>query len=326
MLTGIAILWSGTKIAYLAIALAEKTGLGQAIVGAVFVGISTSLSGSILSITAAANNHPDLAISNAIGGIAVQTLFLAIADMTYRKANLEHASASIENIAQASLLIILLILPLLAALGPPVTVLQTHPFSLLLLLSYIGGMYIVSKVKSAPMWEAVQTSSTQTETEAAHKAPGSLKSLLLKFWILVLVLALSGFAMAQSATALADKTGLSETIIGGFLTSTVTSLPELVTALAAVRRGALNLAIGDIIGGNIFDVLFLSFSDIAYRQGSVYHAFNDQHFIIILVSIMMASVLIFGLIRREQFGPAGIGFESTLVLLIYLCMTASFFL
>ena len=51
------------------------------------------------------------------------------------------------------------------------------------------------------------------------------------------------------------------------MTAVATSLPELVTTLAAVRRGAAQLAVGGIIGGNAFDVLFLSASDVAYRDG-----------------------------------------------------------
>ncbi len=88
--------------------LADRTGLGEATAGAVLLGAATSLSGSVLSVTAAYRGHPELAASNALGGIAVQTFFLAIADMVYRRANLEHAAASAPNMMQNGLLIRLL--------------------------------------------------------------------------------------------------------------------------------------------------------------------------------------------------------------------------
>jgi Ca2+/Na+ antiporter len=59
-----------------------------------------------------------------------------------------------------------------------------------------------------------------------------------------------------------DRLALSASIVGA---PVVTSLPELVTTLAAVRRGALQLAVGGIIGGNTFDTLFLTISDVGYR-------------------------------------------------------------
>jgi len=125
--------FSGTKLAGVAVDLAEKTGLGQAIVGAVFIGISTSLSGTILSFFTAAQDFPSLSISNSIGGIAAQTVFLAVADITYRKVNLEHAAASLENIAQGALLVILLIIPLIAMAGPEWTFFGVHPASIILI-------------------------------------------------------------------------------------------------------------------------------------------------------------------------------------------------
>ncbi|MEO1185501.1 MAG: hypothetical protein AAFX46_12785, partial [Cyanobacteria bacterium J06636_27] len=70
----------GTKMCKVADQLADATGWGEAVVGAVFLGGSTSLSGIVTSVTAAYGGHAELAVSNAVGGIAAQTAFLAIAD------------------------------------------------------------------------------------------------------------------------------------------------------------------------------------------------------------------------------------------------------
>ena len=78
--------------------------------------------------------------------------------------------------------------------------------------------------------------------------------------------------------------------MGLLLTATATSLPELVTSVAAVRRGALTLAVGGIIGGNAFDTLFTAASDIAYREGSIYKQMDDG--LLLWVSLL----LLFGLL------------------------------
>ena len=97
----------GTKMTKIADRLADKTGWGEAVVGALFLGGSTSLPGIVTSVTTAAGGHAELAISNALGGIAAQTAFLGLADIVYPKANLEHAAASAANLSQGTLLITL---------------------------------------------------------------------------------------------------------------------------------------------------------------------------------------------------------------------------
>src|SRR5690554_4980730 len=115
---------AGTRITRVVDQLADRTGLGEATAGAVLLGAATSLSGSVLSVTY--RGHPELAVSNALGGIAVQTFFLAIADMVYRRANLEHAAASAPNMMQNGLLIGLLALLLLAPTLPSLSRLWTE--------------------------------------------------------------------------------------------------------------------------------------------------------------------------------------------------------
>jgi len=107
--------------------LADRTGLGEAVAGAVFLGVTTSLSGTVTSITAAAQGATSLSISNALGGIAAQTAFLAIADITYRRANLEHAAAELTNLVLVTLLMLTLSIPLLAYSMPSFTIWALHP-------------------------------------------------------------------------------------------------------------------------------------------------------------------------------------------------------
>lgn len=105
VVAALAILLAGTRLTGVADALADRTGLGEAIVGAVLLGASTSLSGIVTSVTAAYAGNAELAVSNAVGGIAAQTVFLSVADVFYRRANLEHAAASAANLAQGTLLV-----------------------------------------------------------------------------------------------------------------------------------------------------------------------------------------------------------------------------
>jgi len=312
------IAFAGTKITRIADRLADSTGLGEAFVGALFLGGSTSLAGIVTSVTAAANNHPELAVSNALGGIAAQTVFLGIADMAYRKANLEHAAASVATLMQATLLVTLLAIPLMAMAGPEITVLGIHPASLVIPIAYFLGLRLVSEAHQRPMWSPRRTAETRVE-EPTTVEPDSPKLVMwLQFIGLALIVAIAGYVVGEAGVALSVQTNLSESLIGGLFTALSTSLPELVTTIAAVRQGALTLAVGGAIGGSSFDVLVLAFCDFAYRGGSIYHALKTGQIFVVALTILMTAILLLGLLRREKHGFANIGFESVLVLMLYL--------
>ncbi|MAA74577.1 MAG: cation transporter [Salinisphaeraceae bacterium] len=311
---------AGTRMTRLADRLADLTGMGEALFGAVLLGGVTSLPGILASVVAALEGYPQLAVSNAVGGIAAQITFLAVADIFYRKANLEHAAASVENLVQAALLGALLSIPLLAMSAPDFHVWGVNPASVLLIGAYVFGIRLVAQARSGAYWQPRHTAET-TLDEPDEPAPGATRSALWRVWgafaLYGGIVAVAGYTVAESGIALSQRTGLSETVVGGLFTAIATSLPELVTSIAAVRRGALTLAVGGIIGGNSFDVLFVAFSDVAYRPGSIYHAINEQQIFVIALSLLLNGILLLGLLRRERRGIANIGFESFLVLLLY---------
>ncbi|MGX1197095.1 cation:H+ antiporter [Parvibaculum sp. MBR-TMA-1.3b-4.2] len=298
--------------------LADRTGLGEAIVGAVLLGIATSLSGTVTSVVSAFEGAVSLSTSNALGGIAVQTAFLAVADIFYRRANLEHAAADATNLVQVALLILMLSVPLVAWSAPDVTVWAIHPASILLFAIYLGGLRLSETVRHRPMWKPEQTPETRTDRpEAESENAPSTAMLAFQLSLLIAAVGVAGWLIAETARALSTQTGMSQAIMGTLFTSVATSLPELVTTVAAVRRGALQLAVGGIVGGNTYDVLFLAFSDTAYRDGSLYHAMDERQIFLVATGLVVSALLLLGLLRREKRGIGNIGFEGILILTVY---------
>ncbi|MEM1251846.1 MAG: sodium:calcium antiporter [Cyanobacteria bacterium P01_H01_bin.21] len=317
-IAAIVIAFVGTRLTRVADRLADKTGWGEAIVGAVILGGSTSLPGIITSVSTAYQGYAELAVSNAVGGIAAQTAFLAVADIVYRKANLEHAAASVANLLQGTLLVTLLAIPVVAYAGPDIAWLGVHPATLLLVAGYCFGIRLVSQARQEKMWMPKETERTVLDVPEELVSNVSLRSLAIQFVVLASLVAVAGYAIAESGVAIANQTGLSESLVGTLLTAVATSIPELVTTIAAVRCGALSLAVGGIIGGNCFDLLFIACSDIAYRSGSIYSAITARQIFIMGLTILMTGVLLIGLLKREKYGFAKIGFESLLILLFYI--------
>lgn len=316
--TAVVIGWFGMKMTATARDLARSTGLGEALVGALFIGASTSLSGITTSVSAAAAGYAELAVSNGLGGIAAQTVFLALADITYRRANLEHSAASAENLFMSALLLLLLGIHSLALSFPEVSVFAVHPMSFLLVVTYVFGVHLLARTHNMPMWMPRKTGDTPTEPSRRHgRGHDQLWRLWLQFAGCATVVAFAGWALAQLAIPLGEKTGLSQGIMGGVFTAVSTSIPELVVAITAVRMGALNLAVGDIIGGNAFDTLFIAASDFAYREGPIYAAISSSEQFWLANSLVMTAVLLMGLIYRQRYGPGNIGLESVALLVLY---------
>ncbi|MFB2934502.1 sodium:calcium antiporter [Aerosakkonemataceae cyanobacterium BLCC-F154] len=316
IISAVVIVVSGTRIAEIADRLAQKTKLGQALMGALFLGFSTSLPGIVTSISAALGNHPVLALSNALGDIAVQTAFLGIADITYLEANLEYAAASVETLTQGSLLIVLLTIPLLATAYPLINIWGIHPASIGLVITYIFGLRLVAVAHSSPMWKAQDTEKFETSIEETDSS-GTVK-LWGYFLILAVILAIAGYGVEKAGISITRSTHLSENAVGSLFTAISTSLPELVTTIAAVQRRAFTLAVSGVLGGNSFDVLVLALCDLAYHKGSIYHALTEHQVFLLALTILMTGILLLGLLRREKHGIGNIGFESFLLLLLYL--------
>ena len=312
------ILIVGTRMTGLADRIADRTGLGEALVGGVLLGAATSFSGTIVSLTSALDDRASLAFSNGIGGIAAQTAFLALADMLHRRANLEHAAAELANVFQCGVLLLLLCIPAVAFSAPEWTLWAIHPASVLLVLVYVLSLVATQHLREKPMWRPVETQDTRSDIAEDGDDPSkSARGLITVFLGLMLLMGVAGWVTARIGAELTDRLDISASVVGALMTAVVTSLPELVTTLTAIRRGALQLAVGGIIGGNTFDTLFLTISDIGYREGSLYHAIGAADLFWLAVAQMMTAVLLLGLLYRQRSGPGGIGIESTVMLGLY---------
>jgi len=169
------IFFFGLRITELADRIADRTGIGEALIGGVLLGSATSLSVTIVSITAVLDGRASLAFSNSIGGIAAQTVFLAFADLVHRRANLEHAAADLANIFQGLVLMVLLTLPLVALTTPDVTIWAIHPVSFAIPAAYALGLVATRSVNRAPMWTPVETRETRIDRPDDEDEDGGVR-------------------------------------------------------------------------------------------------------------------------------------------------------
>ncbi|WFE20087.1 cation transporter [Solwaraspora sp. WMMD937] len=323
-IAGVVTVAGGIRLVAVGDALADRTGWGEAVFGAVFFGLATSLSGIVMTAVTAVSNAPQLAYSNAVGGIAAQTTAIAVADLFYRRVNLEHAAASLSNLLFGCLLLALLALALLATYTPDGAVAGVHPVSMIMVGCYLGGVMIVHSTDVTPYWQAVDTNETRRDLPQSHGVLDDrpLRRLWVRFALVGLAVAASGWLTALAAESLVQATGLRAGFVGGVLMGLVNALPETITAIAAVRRGAVTLAVAAVLGGNCLDALNLVVADVFYRPGSIYHAAGSDELFLTSAALLMTTVLLGGLLARQVRGWGRLGFEGTLLFGGYLAVVA----
>lgn len=329
----VVIVLAGVRLTRLADTLADRTGLGDAVGGALLLGAVTSLPGNVTVVTGALGGDAGFALANPLGGIALQTVWLAIADLVYRRANLEHAAASLQNVLQSIVLGAMLAVPVLAYATPTLTLGWIHPLTLLIPALYGYGLVLLRQMQREPMWEPTRTEQTadaDTGDDAGDDAAGSSAAeesggpgtgdptSTGRLWAMLaglgLLVGTAGWVVGRAGLSVVSATGLDGGIVGFTLTTAVSSLPELVVLVTAVRLGHLTLGVGNIIGGNVFDMLMIALADVAYLRGSLYSDAGPTGLILLGGTLLMSATLAAGLVMRER---RWIGFEGVSIPAIY---------
>lgn len=317
-IAAIATVLSGIRLTSIADELADRLRIGEAIAGALLLGGVTSLSGIVTTVTGSLEGDPGFALANPVGGVAIQSVWIAVADLLYRRANLEHSAASLENILQSLLVVALLCLPLAAYATPSLSVGWVHPLTLAIPPLYIYGYVLLRRMREDPMWHPVETDETRQD-EPQPATDSSIAALWVGVVVFGAILAMGGWVIAQAGFGLVAATGVDSGVLGFTVTTIITSFPELVTLLAAVRVGALTLGVSAIIGGNAFDALQISLADATYLDGTIYADAGPTSLVLIAGTILMTATLASGLIMRDR---RGVGFEGVGVPALYVVTVA----
>lgn len=320
----------GPRLARVVETIADRLGIGQVLIGAVLLGVVTSLPGLVVTVTAAVSGEAELAVANALGGVAAQTFFIAIADIVYRAGTLSNGVPTRQVAFQAAFLLVMLSLIVVAMGSAERSWMGVHPITPVIVVAYLVGLSLSRRVDRDDQVELTTGVPGEREDDDQGGRGGlrgkmgeleeqpservrelenaPMSSLWMRFAGFATVLAASGFALAWSGSSIADRTALSATAVGVLLTAVATSTPELVTAVSAARSGAIGLAAGDIIGGNVFDTLFVAAADIA-GSGSIFEQAGDSALLLAGLAMLLNGFLLAGLVRQGD-GTRNVDVES----------------
>jgi cation:H+ antiporter len=313
---------AGFRLERTASRISGRTGLGQAFTGMLLLAGATSLPEVATTVTAVGIlGNPALGVHNLLGGVALQTAILAAADCAKRrKGALTFFSPKFVLLIEGVGLLLLLQLTIagISAGGVP-AVFSISSWLLLLVLAYLGVLYLTYRYREYSPWSPTRTEGSPPEAadEPDRNEVESLRALWFRFAGQGLVVLSGGWFATRSAERLAEASGLGSAFMGASFLALATSLPELSTTIAASRSGRYTTAISNIFGSNAFDVSLLFLAELLYRESSILlHADPSVIFVAVLGSVLTC-IYLWGLMERENRTVLGVGWDSGAVLLVY---------
>lgn len=307
---------AGVRLSRYGDAIAALTGLSRSWIGLILVATVTSLpelATGLSAVTVAV--APDIAVGNALGACVFNLATLALIDVSYRKGAV-YALAGNGHVLSAGFGVILLASAALAVL---LTMQGMMPSIGHVSFASLGifVMYLVA------MRALYLTEQRNTSTIAAARSGLTLKAALMGYGVASAVIVGAGIWLPLISVELARVMGWSHSFVGTLFVAFATTVPELATTWGALRIGAIDMAIGNLLGSNLFDVLILAIDDFAYLPGSIYAHVSPVHAVSAISASLMSGVVIVALAYRPVSRAWHIASWASISLLILYLLNAA---
>ncbi len=234
---------------------------------------------------------PDLALGTLLGSCIFNLTILALLDVLYRPAPVLN-QASLRHVASAGIGILLIAIAALSIWGGD----SLSGFALgwvgipgiiILILYLVGARQMFRFERSHPLPPAQATLSQYQEI--------STRTVFSRFTLAAIAVIGAGIWVSFVGDEIAQVTGWGASFVGSLFLAISTSMPELVVTVAALRLGAIDMAVADILGANMLDMVVILWADLSYTKGPILAAVSDAHIITAIVAMVMSLLVIVGL-------------------------------
>ena len=293
------LIWAATYLSKYGDILSEKTGLGRAWIGAILIAGVTSLPELASGVSAVAwLKAPNLAAGAVLGSCLFNLALIAVMDLAYQPGRVL-AKAQDVHILSGGLGILLLGLVAMGILvGDGLNhfgLLGVSFLSLGILALYLIGARMIARLEQQRVAEVL-------EQEAKEQNYGQVtaRKAYIVFILNAVVVVVLGIWLSSIGDRLAATTGLSRSFVGNLFLATTTSLPEIAASLAAIRMAAIDLAIGNVLGSNLFNIVLFTVYDIADGSANFWASLNNANAFAAVMTMMMTGVVIISLMYRAS--------------------------
>ncbi|HEI8867100.1 calcium/sodium antiporter [Serratia sp. AKBS12] len=277
------LVYGADRLVYGAAVISRSLGVPPLIIGMTIVGIGTSLPELIVSVTAALNGQIDMAVGNVLGSnITNILLILGVAALI-------HPLAARSEVLRRELPLMLAVTVLCGFV-----LMDSHLSRLdgVILLAAAAG-FIMLMLKIARL--AQHEGNDSLTVEQIAELPQDSSNTVAMLWLLLafIILPLSSRMIVDNATVIAHYFGLSELVVGLTIIAVGTSLPELATSIAGALKGEDDMAIGNIIGSNIFNSVIVLGVPALLSPGSINPAaYQRDYWVMLAVSVVLSALCI----------------------------------
>ena len=298
------IFYSGTRLSRYGDHIAVRTGLGGTWIGIALVAAVTSLPELVTGISSiVVVDVPDLAVGDALGSCILNLMIIVVLDFMHRGGSI-YTQMHRGHILATGFGIILLG----TAAGSIVSHEQFGPIGV----GHVGLFGVVTPllyavaIRSVFFFERRERKGHLEEIAEALEARGpeaaalTMGQIYTRYAVNAAVVMAAAVALAGVGDRLAIMMGWEHTFVGTIFLATATSVPEVVISVQAVRIGAVDLAIGNILGSNLFNMLVLTLDDWVYLDGAILQAASSQHLFTAIAAMTMTGVVAAGLVYRPQ--------------------------
>lgn len=338
-----ALVWgAGVRLSKYADKIIEKTGISEVFIGTLGLAVITSLPEVATTLSATLADNVSMAINNLFGSIALQITILAVGDAIIKNNSL---SGSLENPVsrlQAICLSFLLAVAAIAILYEDIAIFHIGLWSLVLFCLYVGLFYIINYFKRMKWWltepderesigkvkAVVSERMAERKEEEKDDNPDDkeekklsevlLSKLGLLFLLSAIGILIGGYFVANSADAIAEKTGIGSSFMGFFFVGLTTSLPELSTTISAAKLKRYRMAFSNIFGTNLLNVGLVLLADLFYFEGPALNEVGNFAAAGAVFGILLTSIYQIGLTIKFRMTFLRLGFDSILVVLFYI--------
>ncbi len=305
-LSAAVIVVAGAALAVFADVIIRRTGLGALWFGAVVVALVTSLPELTTGISAVRRDAPGLALGDLFGSSMANMAILAFVTLAFTKRRLlQHVA--LENVLTAMLAVALMALALVFISVDSLPSIAGVGLGVLA----IGAVYVLGTISIRER----QASATEDEMPPASSI--TFKTALWGFAAAVLLIVIAAPQLVASADTLAERTGLGDTFFGTLGLALVTTLPELAVSVSALRIGAQNLAIANLLGSNATNMALLLPVGIAYKGDSLLGQAGEGEIVAAATAILLMSIGTIAIVLRAERQRLPVDLAAVLMLVVY---------
>ena len=293
-----------------------KTGLGRSLIGVVLLATATSLpelGTGVSSVTFF--DAPDLAAGDAFGSNLFNLLIIGLLDIFSRKdpiLTMVSATAILVGALGIGLIAIALSAIVIHGMTTTASTWPISPVSIVLVLAFMVALFMIYRFE--------QTQDDSDIEMNSEYAQNSGRAATVMFLVSAGVILGSAIWLAQTGDNIAEEMGWDASFVGTQFLALSTSLPELATAVAAVRLNAPTLAISNLLGSNLFNMGFVLFvDDAAFIDGALWSNISQVHALTAIVAVIMTTVVIVSLNDRDRTRPNKFWtFEAVALIALYI--------